>query len=215
VTKIANRFVKIKIRVPEGYLLVRMYDTTRPALLVLDADGRRIDSIKLLGAKPADVAARLKVALNAPAEERFILSGPDASKIGGQKAGDRWIVRAPQGKYTPAALKARGFTIHHPVPVKQTKAGPGTWFTRGETRYVARLLLREGENLEAKTFALPGVPKGGSGARVARAPFQVDGVVSVFPDIFAEWEIVVARKGIDWGKVRKAFARTGVTATER
>ena len=124
-------------------------------------------------------------------------------------------MRAPRGRHTPASLKKLGFTVHHPVPVKQARAGPGTWFTQGETRYVARLLLRAGENLEAKTFAIPGVPKGGTGARVALAPFQVDGVVSVFPDIFDEWEIVVARKGTDWKKVMAAFARTGVAATER
>lgn len=201
----AGPFVRIKIRVPEAYLIVRMYDTTRPALLVLDADGHRVDSIKLLGAKPAEVAQRLVEAQRAPARERFVLDGPDATKLGGTRKGDRWVVWAPLGKHTPQTLAAKGYTVHHPVPVKRD----------GKTVFVPRLLVHAAEDLESRTYALPAVPKGGTGAAVAMAPFSVDGVVSVFPDIFAEWQIVVARKGTDWARVKAAFVAKGVAATER
>ena len=47
--KASAAFVRIRIRVPEAYLLIRPLDTSRPGLLVLDADGRRVDSIALPG----------------------------------------------------------------------------------------------------------------------------------------------------------------------
>jgi hypothetical protein len=184
--------VRIKIRVPAGYLLVKPYDTTRPALLVLDAEGRRVDSIKLLGAKPAEVAERLRAARIAPAQERFVVSKDN---------GARQVLTGPVGKHTPDTLLEQGYTIHEPVPV----------VVDGKTRYVARLLVSAGDDLESRTFALPGVPKGARGCRVALAPLAVDGVVSVFPDIFAEKQRVVARKGTDWKKVRAAFADEGCT----
>ena len=58
-------YVRILIRVPEAYLLLRPYNTTRPGLLILDADGRRIDSIALpgrgqKGEDQATVVQRLK-----------------------------------------------------------------------------------------------------------------------------------------------------------
>jgi hypothetical protein len=182
--------VRIKIKVPEGYLLVKPYDTTRPALLVLDAAGRRVDSIKLLGAKPAEVAARLRAAADAPAQDRFVVT-----KDGGAPK----TITAPVGRHTPAALVKQGYTIHEPVPV----------VVDGKTRYVARLLVTAGDGLESRSFALPGIPKGARGCRVAMAPLAVEGVVSVFPDVFAEKQRVVARKGTDWNKVCAAFAEAG------
>ena len=62
---------RVKVRVPEGYLIVGPYRTTRPALLVIDAYGRRVDSIRLSAANAADVAKRLRAALETPAIEHW------------------------------------------------------------------------------------------------------------------------------------------------
>lgn len=64
----------IRIRVPEAYLILRQYETSRPGLLILDADGRRVDSIPLPGMgapqiEPARLAARLETARKSPARE--------------------------------------------------------------------------------------------------------------------------------------------------
>ena len=64
------------IRVPEAYPIIRKYDTIRPGLLLLDADGRRIDSIDLRGAVTGKlhaptVAKRLRLALKITAMELF------------------------------------------------------------------------------------------------------------------------------------------------
>ena len=76
--------MRVLVRVPEAYALLAPYETTRPGLLVLDADGRRIDSIDLApqrGAAPdADtVARRLREAAKAPVLERWRLrvTSPD------------------------------------------------------------------------------------------------------------------------------------------
>ena len=70
----AKGYVTIRIRVPEAYLLMGQYETSRPGLLILDADGRRVDSIPLpgMGAPqigPAKLAARLRTAMKSPALE--------------------------------------------------------------------------------------------------------------------------------------------------
>ncbi len=72
------------MRVPEAYLLLKQYETTRPGLLVLDADGRRVDSIPLPGMgspriAPREIARRLDVAKKSPAIEhwRFTANGSD------------------------------------------------------------------------------------------------------------------------------------------
>ena len=96
---------------------------------------------------------------------------------------------------------------------------PGAWYTNATNGYVADLLLSPKafkgtvSDLEARVFKLPGVSKGGGGAKVARAPLGVKGVLTVFPDIFGGSELVVGRKGeVMWADVTKAFKRTGVNA---
>lgn len=65
------------VRVPEAYLLLRPFDTTRPGLLVLDADARRIASIPLTGKPNAShVADELTKALKTPPRERLLIRVP-------------------------------------------------------------------------------------------------------------------------------------------
>ena len=61
---------------PEAYLLLRQYETSRPGVLILDADGRRVDSIPLPGMgapniEAAELAKRLQAAKKAPAIEHM------------------------------------------------------------------------------------------------------------------------------------------------
>lgn len=227
----AAPFVRVLVRVPEGYLLVTAYDTTRPALLVIDADGRRVDSIPLLGSKPEDIAAKLVAARTAKATERFVLTGVDPEKLRGAgevaRRDEYVIVTAEAGSLSPATLRKLAgnpgrLVVHHPIAIRapQKQAGPGTWYRDGDRIWVARLLLHPGLHLagdiEMRTFDLPGVSRGAEGARVARAPFGAKGVLSVFPDIFRGTEAVVGRRGeVDWKAVRAAFAKAGCEAKEK
>jgi hypothetical protein len=67
----AEPYVRILIRVPVAYHLMRQYKCTRPGLMVLDADGRRVDAIPLGAKKAGQVAEWLRDALAAPAYERL------------------------------------------------------------------------------------------------------------------------------------------------
>ena len=196
----ASGFVRIKIRVPEGYLIVGPYQTTRPALLVIDADGRRVGSFKLLRAEAASLAQQLRGAKTAPALERWEL----------QKGEKRWVVNAKPG-YTPP----KDATVLHPIAVTSVKPLPGAWARKENLQFVPRLLVHalDGTDLEAKTFLLPKVSKGPPGARVAMAPLKVKGVLSVFPDIWGDTQVVVGRKGkVDWKQVTAAFTAAGCAA---
>ncbi len=79
VRKAAEPYVRVLIRVPEAYLLLHRFDTTRPGLLVLDADGRRVDSLDLLPVhaghlSAADVARWLGAAVRKAPRERFVIA---------------------------------------------------------------------------------------------------------------------------------------------
>ena len=77
----AQPYVRIMVRVPEAYHLVREFEAIRPGLLVLDADGRDIDSLPLTGApKPEDVAQwLLEMGEETPLERfKFTLESPGA-----------------------------------------------------------------------------------------------------------------------------------------
>ncbi len=74
VREAAAPFERLLVRVPEAYPLLGPYEATRPGLLVLDADGRRVDSLALAeDSDPAAIAKWLRQAQEAPARERFIL----------------------------------------------------------------------------------------------------------------------------------------------
>ena len=58
-------------------MLLQPFNATRPGLLVLDADGRRVASISLIGKpQPREVASGLTKALGAAPRERVLLSVP-------------------------------------------------------------------------------------------------------------------------------------------
>jgi hypothetical protein len=132
----------VLVRVPEAYPLLGPFEATRPGLLVLDADGRRVDARALAeGDDPAAVAAWLKAALTAQARERWVLRGKRRTEAGGSAAAvaealgkvagvhgveakeDLFFVLAKPGALTPAGLAALGekvrvdLEIVEPVPV--------------------------------------------------------------------------------------------------
>ncbi len=261
--------MRILVRVPEAYLLLSPYATQRPGLLILDADGRRVDSIKLpgrgiVGEDKPTVAARLKAGIRREALEVFrttVAGTPgcmakvrnDVLKWEGVRSadlkGNTLTVRGTAGSLVPEKLVAlaKSHVVHlevdEPVEVNldwpegeaamaaaaATKLSafsgiPGVWYTgrrRSFQTYVTSLLLQPDRlalnglvpDVEARAFDLPGIPKGGGGAGVAKAPLAVDGVVSVFPDIFNNGETVIGRKDeVDWEDVLDAFRATGVRA---
>ena len=237
----AAAFVRIKIKVPEAYLLLHPLSTSRPALLVLDADTRRIHSIKL-PAKPKAIADELDLVEDLDPVELFrvAIQGENAEAFRDavdefdavedtDLRGGFFRINVTQGELEPMALEALarkhkvGLRWHNPVPVtllaNAKKDAPGIWYTSRDRAFIANLLLDPKAlaavtaDLEARVFELPDIPKGGGGARVAAAPIKVPGVLSVFPDIFGDKELVVARKGsILWKDVLEAFAKTGVQA---
>ncbi len=215
----AEGYVTQLIRVPEAYLLLRRFDTTRPGLLILDAEGRRVDSIDLRPAlrgelKPEAVAKRLNAAKTKTPTERFWLKTDDPKAkltVSGARSvrriGNYGLVIAAPGKVRPEELvKARGWTLIDPVAV-----------TVNEKRtFVSRTLLSPDRfgadsDVEFRVFDLPSVPKGPSGARVAAAPLNLPGVLSVAPNFALDEELVVGRKGeVDWELVLEAFRAAGV-----
>jgi len=223
--------VKILVRVPEAYLLVREYKATRPGLLVLDSDGRRVAATPLSGAKPAAIARMLDASTTAAARERVRLRvrGPEPKRAAFAKDLKATLAKAGvvrfdtfAGGAVPAQIrklaKSHGveFDFIEPVPVAVAESkAPGVWYVEPKRAYVTRLFLLpehfKGGDLEMRTFRLPGIPKGGGGARVAAAPLATPGVLAIFADIFNDRELVVARKGkVDWKAVAQAFRATGV-----
>ncbi|MFQ5844360.1 MAG: hypothetical protein ACE5JG_05150 [Planctomycetota bacterium] len=134
-------------------------------------------------------------------------------------------IAATAGTLTPqrvAELASAGKTTvrwQEPVAVavRSPAVGiPGAWYASASRAYVTRLMLgtqalaAAGTDLEVRGFALPQVPKGGAGARVAQAPLRVPGVLAVYPDIFGDAETVVGRKGeVSWKDVLRAFRESG------
>ncbi|MDH3591982.1 MAG: hypothetical protein OER88_08895 [Planctomycetota bacterium] len=252
-----DAFTRVRVRVPEAYLLLRPYQTTRPGLLVLDADGRRVASIGLpgMGAPPitsAEIATRLAAARTTRAVERWQVTVAGKAKAldtlatalrpaAISRAAATWTLRVAPGSLTPESLEKRArdlsveLTWHEPVPVRFTPkegsafdatlaAVAGVWHRNAATRraFVSRGLLAPSRfpagwssDVEAKTFLLPGVPTGGTGARLAAAPTKVNGVLAIFADVFHERQVVVARKnGVDWSAVKRSFAAAGCEAKE-
>jgi hypothetical protein len=230
----AKAYVRVLIRVPEAYLLLKDFKAKRPGLLVLDGDGRRVGAIALAGAKPANVARALTAWKDAmPVESlRIRLTKPDVDWRLLTRAvfrkGDRGtatkrdghlIFRMERGGLSPARLTAAAkesgveFEWIDPVPVTtKTTDAPGVWYAEEGRCYVTRVLLSPsilGESdIEQRVFKLPGVSRGASGAPVAAAPLKEQGVLTVFADLFHDREIVVGRKNaVDWKKVEAALER--------
>ncbi len=249
-------FVTIRVRVPEAYLLLRRYETGRPALLILGADGRRVDTIPLPGMGAPDIEAselakRLRAAKKSPAMDylraslkgsvhcmakvrRDLLLLPGVRSVVLDK--DVIVLKADVGSVSPGRLKKIATshvvtaTMQEPVAVNFKAKPPkaiadvaGVWYVEGTRAYVTRLLLdpkafaQSGDGLipdiEARSFLLTGLPKGGAACRVALAPMKVAGVLTIFVDVFHDRQVVVARKGeVSWPAVVKAFGAAGCTA---
>jgi len=251
-------FVTIRVRVPEAYLLLQRYETGRPALLILDADGRRVDAIPLPGMGAADIEAselakRLRAARQSPATEylraslkgrvhcmakvrRDLLLLPGVRSVVLDK--DVITLKADVGSVPPGRLlKIAGghivtATMQEPVAVNFMAQPPkaiadvaGVWYVEGTRAYVTRLLLdpktlaQAGDrpipdaDIEARTFLLTGLPKGGAACRVALAPMKVAGVLTIFADVFHDRQVVVGRKGeVSWPAVVEAFGAAGCKA---
>ncbi len=135
------------MRVPEAYPLLLPYEATRPGLLVLDADGRRVDALALTEAlAPAAVAKWLREGKGAAPRERFVLRvtpGPgDATvarfveeasaypgALGAAAAREGVVVLARPGAVSPDGLVRLGVEAGvaveclEPVPVAFTAKG--------------------------------------------------------------------------------------------
>lgn len=164
--------------------------------------------------KPEDVAKRLNAARTKTPTERFWLKTDDPKaklEVAGarrvERIGSYGLVVADPGKVRPQELVDRkGWTLIDPVPVT----------VKDKRTFVSRTLLSPDKfgadsDLEFRVFDLPLVPKGPSGARVAAAPLNLPGVLTVTPNFALDEELVVGRKGkVDWDHVRKAFRAAGV-----
>ncbi len=225
----ADAYVRILIRVPEAYLLLYPLSTSRPGLLVLDADARRVHDIDL-PTDAATIAKQLRAVVDPEVYDAFemfrmTITGNDGAfreavdeldaveETAFQRGEFR--VAVAKGELHPTKLEelARSHKVEirwrNPIPVALAspadkardalKGLPGAWYTNATSGYVADVLLDPVvfkptvSDLDARVFKLPGVSKGGGGAVVARAPLNVAGVLSVFPDIFGGSQLVVGR----------------------
>ena len=216
----AGPFVRLLVRVPEAYALLGPFDATRPGLLVIDGDGRRVDVIDLVAVvDPGEIAKRLESAATAVALERIRVTAeePDAlvKEMKGV-AGVREVVAdgrevkivAQAGAARPLFLR-KGVVFDDPVEL-DAKDVPGAWYAEAGRAYVPRVLLDPAwkiASLETRKIDLKGIGKGPPAARVPFAALKVLGVLSVVPDFEKETLTVVGRVGaVDWGAVEKAVA---------
>ena len=228
----AGAYVRIKIRVPEAYLMLRDYEATRPGLLVMDADGRRVSSLAIGRLDPTDLAGWLAGQKKAKGQERYVVAmkGGDQKKLRAEVRGrvardGSMVVKTELSIDEFRAIAERHeveLSWRDPVAIRISGAGDlsrvaGIRHVAKRTAYMTRLLLHPRAlvgfklDIEARTYELPGVPTSARGAGVAMAPRRVAGVLTVFPDLFNESETVVARKGkIQWPQVAKAFESAGV-----
>ncbi|MCI0341136.1 MAG: hypothetical protein L0216_08265 [Planctomycetales bacterium] len=65
---VANDFVRVLVRVPEAYWLVKDYKVSRPGALFLDAAGRKLAAVALDASKPDEGAAEILAAAARAAE---------------------------------------------------------------------------------------------------------------------------------------------------
>lgn len=147
----AAPFSRVLVRVPEAYALLGPLEATRPGLLVLDADGRRVDARALgEGDAPAEVAAWLSAAAKAQPRERWLLRVAlkaegggtlaafleAARKVEGIESAEQTnagvVLKGRPGAIRPAGLAARaaesGAAIREflsPVPITLTSKGKG------------------------------------------------------------------------------------------
>lgn len=133
----SEKYVRVLVRVPEAYLLVRALDAIRPGLLVLDADGRRVDSIAFpgMGAPPIDaatIAKRLTAAQSATAVElwRLRLSGKvDAVMAVRKEIAKNSGVQITYKKDAPLKLRVtkNALTPERLTSIAQERAVTVTW----------------------------------------------------------------------------------------
>ena len=88
VIKAADGFVRVMVKVPEGYLLLKPLDTSRPAIFVIDHNGSRVTSISLekaLEGMDCEVVSGMRVVgiTNAAVKHRFpaTLELEDAERV--------------------------------------------------------------------------------------------------------------------------------------
>ena len=171
VREAAAPFVRLLVRVPEAYPLLGPYEATRPGLLVLDADGRRVDALALKeDSDPAAVAKWLRGALEAPARERVVMRTPSgvAEALAKSLARVEGVARAEVGENEVVVLVRPGTLLPidstsvevlepAPVSLRSLEAGdllvsaralaavPGVWSVvdrkEGLRAWVTRLLL--------------------------------------------------------------------------
>ena len=216
----AGPFVRLLVRVPEAYALLGPFDATRPGLLVIDGDGRRVDVIDLVTVvDPGEIAKRLESAATAVALERIRVTAeePDAlvKEMKGV-AGVREVVAdgrevkivAQAGAARPLFLR-KGVVFDDPVGL-DAKDVPGAWYAEAGRAYVPRVLLDPAwkiASLDTRKIDLKGIGKGPRAVRVPFAALKVPGVLSVVPDFEMETLTVVGRVGaVDWAAVEKAVA---------
>jgi hypothetical protein len=167
VREAAEPFERVLVRVPEAYPLLVPFEATRPGLLVLDADGRRVDALALTAeADPEEVAKWLLRAREAAPRERFVL------RVGPGPGGGTVASFTAAAAKVPGLLKAEAKGEVVVLLAKPGALSPGVLSRlAGEAKVVA-------EVLEPVPVAL--VAKEGAEALVAaRALANTPGIWSV------------------------------------
>jgi len=210
--------VRLLVRVPEAYTLLKPFEATRPGLLVVDGHGRRVDVIDLAQVTdPADIAKRLESAATSAVLERIRVTAEDPDALAAELKGVRGIrevakdrselrIVAEPGAAFPALLRAK-VRFEDPVEIEDA---PGAWQAEGGRAYVPRVLLDPAwkvASLETRRIDIAGVGKGPPAARVPFAALKVPGVLAAVPDFEEETLAVVGRAGaVDWAAVERAVA---------
>ena len=133
VVKHAGRFERLLVRVPEAYWLVSDYGVTRPGVLVLTPEGRKVDAIPVRGTDPENDAVELAVTL-----ELAVDAAPDDDALPG---GTSVVLRFTSKQLATASGRSVAAKV---LPALRQVAGVQHAELQGEVLVVtgARLWLR-------------------------------------------------------------------------
>ncbi len=225
------------VKVPEGYLLLKPMDTSRPALFVMDGDGNRVTSISLEKAldgalDPKDLAKAIEAAKTADATTRYVYEGTpeqisklkkeieEGAKVSfageikvsvvPRKAGvERLEFRTRPGSFAPLT-RWEGAELVDPVPVGTT--------AKDRTFHSAMLLhpktlgkaAWDESGFVLHKFEFHNLPKGATALNLFRLPMPMKGVLAVHPDLDNDAIAVVGRKNVvDFAAIGNAFTTAG------
>ncbi len=203
---VAEPFVRVLVRVPEAYWLVKDYETTRPGVLFLDAAGRKLGDVALDAGKPEEGAATLLATAARAAEAEAGSGGAPASvdvvldletEVPADRAESLSAALSRLGGVLSVRLEGKRLV----VTASRLLADPD-----GLTGAAGRLGATVRSASHARTTLAVEMDDTPATLRVGRLE-KLDGVVSAWPDLARGEVRVLRRRGTAEDAALRAAAR--------